>query len=1031
MSTSQKIEDRINNENTYNITQKVNQCCHIVSKGNNYWAWLVDENHNTLLRSNEFCKTFPKDYFISHDLQGSTRLCQGQRFAGTFNVLELETTTRTKKGRELFKNIIPELPLEPQIRKLYGKNASMESFGIISRNSEGTNFKLWPEDKTATTIIGGLDALPDEIETPEIEASSEKLVAQNTSFFERNCISQKKPTVLSEEQKEIQVAHMFDGKALVIDGGPGTGKTATMIQRLKMLIADDFYGDKDFTQDDFKHSTNLQRLREIWETFLRDYPKDRAWTFFSPTVQLQNFLMNSLSSNGLPDPVNSTKVWCEKGKTNNGYAFELARDTYHFLNIHGKAKTLKGTNYFKESPQATYDSFVHLLLQELEKEYKEKFSALSAKIEQIHNERIPNAASLLPKTGTLSEYLSFMVRFNEDNAEETYQKLWQNAIIDKTNAFVKSAKDEIKNKIFELSSPSKQYFNWSLLLLFIEKNAAPIFKKALKKVKADNEDPDENVLLAYEAFKDVMKVTYAKKGFKDQTFSTSLIEDSFNQSFDDCKKSWERELTRCQNDLDELDADYNEKKSKRDALNEAKNKQQPYSVSEKEKADQEYEAINKEKNKYEKLVKKYSEWIKFDYNNSTAWESSLIDLTEAFMQGLVENYIQNDSSAIEKVLKDFSIYQSLEENFKCYKELHQVYTEVIGEKDVIDLFIHKVKKLYENDFRQSQGFSTLKDDGSAHLQQQEYSFLIYLGNTLAKKLYKSNTPAFRLIAKEEEKMINTYRNSEEPQNVLGYTMVSGYQTCWKIVIGIDEATDFTPIELAAIASLGHPQYNCITLSGDQMQAFNEKGITKWEQLGDGIFENGYEVMQLNVSFRQSPTLLDMANKIYQRNMGIEAPYKSKVDGSAFAEPKPLLFKSDDDDEKIQWIAEKILAIHSSKANLPATAIFYPSDKKGEIEDFVDSINEHLSEIGGVESCYSANKDARIVVYPISLVKGLEFEAAFFFNLDQLKNAKLMEQYLYVGLSRATFYMAATTTTDWDAPLAKDFTTDEATSNWPQ
>ena len=54
------------------------------------------------------------------------------------------------------------------------------------------------------------------------------------------------------------------------------------------------------------------------------------------------------------------------------------------------------------------------------------------------------------------------------------------------------------------------------------------------------------------------------------------------------------------------------------------------------------------------------------------------------------------------------------------------------------------------------------------------------------------------------------------------------------------------------------------------------------------------------------------------------------------------------------------------------------------------------------------------IFPLDKVKGMEFEVVFFHNIDRVKASKLISRYLYVGLSRATFFMGVTaTSTDID------------------
>ena len=41
------------------------------------------------------------------------------------------------------------------------------------------------------------------------------------------------------------------------------------------------------------------------------------------------------------------------------------------------------------------------------------------------------------------------------------------------------------------------------------------------------------------------------------------------------------------------------------------------------------------------------------------------------------------------------------------------------------------------------------------------------------------------------------------------------------------------------------------------------------------------------------------------------------------------------------------------------------------------------------------------IFPIDQVKGMEFEAVFFYDIDDIESSSLINKYLYVGLSRAS------------------------------
>ncbi|MBK6877305.1 MAG: hypothetical protein IPG99_12855 [Ignavibacteria bacterium] len=79
--------------------------------------------------------------------------------------------------------------------------------------------------------------------------------------------------------------------------------------------------------------------------------------------------------------------------------------------------------------------------------------------------------------------------------------------------------------------------------------------------------------------------------------------------------------------------------------------------------------------------------------------------------------------------------------------------------------------------------------------------------------------------------------------------VEQFRNNTKYVVAIDEATDFSIFELAAMTYFAHPKYKCVTLSGDIMQRLEKNGIENWSEYSN-IFECG-DPMKLNVSYRQS------------------------------------------------------------------------------------------------------------------------------------------------------------------------------------
>lgn len=259
-------------------------------------------------------------------------------------------------------------------------------------------------------------------------------------------------------------------------------------------------------------------------------------------------------------------------------------------------------------------------------------------------------------------------------------------------------------------------------------------------------------------------------------------------------------------------------------------------------------------------------------------------------------------------------------------------------------------------------------------------------------------------------------------NSLNHPYLNAFKTNCKPVIGIDEATDFSIIDLLAINSFRHPQISSVTLSGDIMQRMTNDGLTSWEDFSSVVA--GTERKDLEVSYRQSPTLLSLAQSIYEKSTGNKANYKSYIEKDA-AEPKPLILVSDDGDEKLNWIAERIIEIYKAYGDsIPSIAIFLPNENQ--LEGFANKLGnlDTLSDVGIlVKACSNGEVlgDKNTVrIFSIDKIKGLEFEAVFFHNLDELQNqhlsSDLLLKYLYVGLSRATFYLGLTVAEELNSDL---------------
>lgn len=274
------------------------------------------------------------------------------------------------------------------------------------------------------------------------------------------------------------------------------------------------------------------------------------------------------------------------------------------------------------------------------------------------------------------------------------------------------------------------------------------------------------------------------------------------------------------------------------------------------------------------------------------------------------------------------------------------------------------------------------------LYHQEQSLLVGFINNICLSLYNVDRTRF-----QETK----------------HQYLDAYKALCRPVIGVDEATDYSIIDFYGIKSFGHYAVRSYTLCGDTMQLMKEDGITDWNVLKHPLLFEQMDVQNLNISYRQSEELLELADKIYQEERGVKSPYECYLKGRKT--PKPLWLELDDIEEKADWISHRVLEIVKAYGNkMPTIAVFTVDKRKA--EELKDAIEEcDVLNPAGIEVkvCSDNNLEGEktLRIFPIDQVKGMEFEAVFFYDIDDIDSSSLINKYLYVGLSRASMYLAVT------------------------
>jgi uncharacterized ubiquitin-like protein YukD len=296
------------------------------------------------------------------------------------------------------------------------------------------------------------------------------------------------------------------------------------------------------------------------------------------------------------------------------------------------------------------------------------------------------------------------------------------------------------------------------------------------------------------------------------------------------------------------------------------------------------------------------------------------------------------------------------------------------------------------------------------LIKNESAFLNKDGIEFAKKKKISHNEIdvlIYVILRFAEKIFSEKRNFLEDET--NFDLLENIKTCYRTQIAVDETSDFSAIQLGCMYHLAHPKYKSVSFSGDLMQRVTGIGVSDWKECD--FFSNKIRKRELRISYRQTPTLLKIASKLYKNIIGQEPPFKSSY-SDVSQDPKPLKFKVDGDEDLSEWIVNRISEIYKINGEqLPSIAIFVPEEN--DIDSVYEAVHEQLYEVSiDVEKCKEGKvlgTGSKVRIFSVEFIKGLEFEGVFLIGIDDIykKSADLLDKYLYVGLTRATTFLGVT------------------------
>lgn len=233
---------------------------------------------------------------------------------------------------------------------------------------------------------------------------------------------------------------------------------------------------------------------------------------------------------------------------------------------------------------------------------------------------------------------------------------------------------------------------------------------------------------------------------------------------------------------------------------------------------------------------------------------------------------------------------------------------------------------------------------------------------------------------------------------------------FRYIVAVDEATDFSSVELACMRMLAHPALDCVTFAGDPMQRMTSHGIQNWDELLE--LTDKPEIHELSCSYRQTQRLLGIGRRLYYHSIGhelaIEAGFRPDE-----SDPHPIRYKASSPEDEVQWLVQRIGEIYRACGErLPSIALLTADE--GSIRPLARRLREPLLGRFGidVQECPQGQvlgTQAKVRVFSVEYIKGLEFESVFFVGIDRMAliSPTLVDRFLYVGLTRARSFLGVT------------------------
>ncbi len=264
------------------------------------------------------------------------------------------------------------------------------------------------------------------------------------------------------------------------------------------------------------------------------------------------------------------------------------------------------------------------------------------------------------------------------------------------------------------------------------------------------------------------------------------------------------------------------------------------------------------------------------------------------------------------------------------------------------------------------------------------------------------------MMRSSDELVRRARRLDTPENP-AQRILTRMSDLYRTQVLVDEATDFSPIQLACMSMLARPVSRSFFACGDFNQRVTAWGTRSLEQMKWVLPD--IDNRSVSIAYRQSKKLHALARQL----VALSGDSAAEVALSDFADNEgvsPVLGTGMVDlVDTSRWLADRIIEIEEAVRELPSISILVNSeaDVRPTAEALGNALLDNNIRVIPCPDGQVRGREGAVRVFNVEHIKGLEFEAVFFVGVDTLAAnlPDLFDKYLYVGATRAASYLGLT------------------------